>query len=169
MWWSVGAAALAAPVIGAWVWVTQPDQRVAVALVVPLVTLVWLAFLWQRTWLDTAHGTLVREVLGVWRRRLAWADASSVKILDNHGRQVVLQVRGPGRPMHVALLADDLGGLRSQPPQVLTAVAAEMDRWAPEQERVAARLRAQAAHLQSGGAAADSPFGTLLGVRSARP
>jgi hypothetical protein len=165
MWWSVAGGVLAVPAVGAWAWATRPELRPAVALGVPILLLVWAAVFWRRTWLDRARGDVVREVLGVWRRRTSLASATVVRVRDNGARQVVLEVRGAGSRAFLPLLADDLGGLRAQPAEVLAALATEVERWAPEHPRAAAQLRAQSEHLRAGGGPADSPFGALVGVR----
>lgn len=161
MWLSVGAGVLAVPAVGVWAWVTRPESRLAVAIVVLVAALGWVALLWRRTWLEPDVG-VVREVAGVWRRRVPWGDARSVRLVHNHARQVVLEVRGAGGPVHLPILADDLGGPRSQPPAFLRTLADHLERGAPPAARVAAQLRAQADHLEAGGSVGASPLARLL-------
>ena len=165
MWLALAAGVLAVPAVGAWVWVTRPESRVAVAVMVPLMALLWVALVWRRTWLEPDRGVLVHEVARVWRRSVRLAEASA-RIVDNRGRQVLLEVRGPGGTVRIALLADDLGGLRALPPDTLGLLSEQLGRWPPAQGQAIDRLRAQAEHLASGGEVARSPFGRLLQVRA---
>ena len=120
----------------------------------------------RRIWLDPEHGRLVWEAAGVWRRSVALADASELQIRRSAG-QALLQVRGKGRrtSSHLALVAVDMGGDRSQPPEVLRALADQIERWAPERGAVVRMLRAQADHVAAGGAVRESPVALAHLVR----
>jgi hypothetical protein len=159
MWLAVAVAAVGVPAIVIWAFLTQPigDRAAAVAVGVLLVGfVVFLAT--RRTWLDPDHGLLVREVAGVWRRSIAWADASEVRVRSNGG-QALLQVRSKGwrTSAYLALVAVDVGGDRSLPPEFLRTLADQIERWAPERGAVAKLLRAQADHMAAGGAVRESP------------
>jgi hypothetical protein len=85
----------------------------------------------------------------------------------NHAGQLMLEVRGAGRraSLHLPLVAVDLGGDRSQPPEVLRALAGQIEAWAPERGSVARQLRAQADHLAGGGGVRESPLAAAHLVR----
>jgi hypothetical protein len=142
-----------------WAFLTQPigDQVAAVAVGVLFAGFV-VFVVTRRTWLDRDHGLLVREVAGTWRRSVAWADASEVRVRSNGG-QALLEVRSKGRrtSAYVALVAVDVGGDRSLPPDFLQTLADEIERWAPERGAVVKLLRAQADHMTAGGAVRESP------------
>jgi hypothetical protein len=112
----------------------------------------------RRTWLDPDRGLLVREVARVWRRSVAWDDASELRIRRSGG-QALLQVRGAGRrtSVHVALVTVDLGGDRTLSPELLHNLADQIDRWAPHRGTVVRLLRAQAEHIAAGGTVRGSP------------
>ncbi len=113
----------------------------------------------RRTWLDPDRGLLVREAAGVWRRSVAWADASELRVRSNGAGQALLQVRGAGRrtSTHLALVAVDMGGDRSLSPEFLRTLADQIERWAPERGAVVKLLRAQADHVAAGGTVRESP------------
>ena len=97
MWLSLAAGFIAIPAAAAWAWVTQPESRVVTAVLAVLMIGALVLLVLRRTWLDTQHGLLVREVLFVLRRPAAWADAEVVRFTDNRVGQLMLEVRGPGR------------------------------------------------------------------------
>ena len=112
----------------------------------------------RRTWIDTAHGQVVRETARVYRRAVPWAEVRAVQVKSNNGGQALLQVQGSGGSAWIPLVAVDLGGDRSQPPEFLELLADEIERWAPERGAVVKQLRAQAAHVASGGDVRESPI-----------
>lgn len=166
MWLSVAAAVVGAVVVLGWVGATQPDNLPFVIVVAVLLVLAGVALAGRRTWLDRAHGTVVREVLFVPRGPVAWADAEKVAFTDNRAGQLLLEVRGAGRrtSLFVPLLAVDLGGDRSQDPVFLRVLAEQVETWAPQRTPVVEQLRAQADHVAGGGDVRSSPLARRLGV-----
>jgi hypothetical protein len=159
MWLSIAAAVVGVPAVLAWAMITQPvgNQVAAVLLGVLFVGfLVWVVT--RRIWLDPDRGLLVWETARVWRRSVSLADAPELRIRRSAG-QALLQVRGKGRrtSSHLALVAVDMGGDRSQPPEVLRALADQIERWAPQRAGVVKQLRAQADHRAAGGEVRESP------------
>lgn len=165
MWVSVGVAVLGVVAVLAWVGVTQPGNRPFVVVGGVLLAACTLVVLGRRTWVDPAHGTIVRETLFVRSGAIAWADAAKVALTDNRAGQLLLEVRGAGRrtPVLVPLVAVDVGGDRAQGPDLLRLLANQVERWAPQHATVVARLRAQADHLAGGGDVRSSPLAQRLG------
>jgi hypothetical protein len=160
MWLSMVAAAVGVPAVLDWALLTQPVGNQVAAAVVAVLFVGFVVFLMtRRTWLDPDRGVLVREVAGVWRRSVAWADAAQIRIRSNNAGQALLEVRGADRrtSAYLPLVAVDIGGDRSQAPEFLSALADEIERWAPQKEAVVKQLRAQADHVASGGAVRESP------------
>lgn len=159
MWLAVAAAAVGVPAIVAWAFLTQPVGNQVAAVAVGVLFVGFVVFLvTRRTWLDPDQGLLVREVAGVWRRSVAWADASEVRFRSNGG-QALLEVRNKGArtSAYLPLVAVDVGGDRSLPPEFLRTLADEIERWAPDRSAVIKQLRAQADHMTAGGAVRESP------------
>jgi hypothetical protein len=159
MWLAVAAAAVGVPAVVVWAFLTQPVGNRVAALAIAALFVGFAVFLvTRRTWLDPDRGLLVHEVAGVWRRPVAWADASEIGIRSNGG-QALLEVRGKGRrtSSYVALVAVDVGGDRSLPPEFLLTLAEEIERWAPHRSAVIKQLRAQADHMAAGGGVRKSP------------
>lgn len=161
MWVSCVATALAVPAVMVWGFLTQPvENQVAGTVLLVIAVGVIGGLIARRTWLDPVRGELVREVWGVWKRPVAWADAQIVRVRNNHGGQALLEVRGAGRrtSTYLPLVAVDLGGDRSQPPDFLRTLADQIEAWAPQFGAVVRVLRAQADHLETGGGVRDSPL-----------
>ena len=161
MWLSAGVAAAGLVGVVVWALLTQPlvNQVCAVVLAVGLVLV--LGFLiGRRTWIDTEVGVVGRDVWGLFPRTAAWAGADRVRVISTRGGQALLEVRGSGgrTSLHLPLVAVDLGGDRSQDPALLRVLADQVETWAPERRAVVDRLRAQADHLESGGAVRASPL-----------
>ena len=168
MWLSVAAAAVGVPGVVAWALVAQPIVNQIAAVVGGLLFVCSVVFVVaRRTWLDPDRGLLVREVAGVWRRSVAWDDASELRVRSSAG-QASLEVRGSGRrtSAYVSLVAVDLGGDRSLPPAVLDTLADQIERWAPQRRAVVKLLRAQADHIAAGGSVRGSPVARAHLVRS---
>jgi len=129
------------------------------AIVVGVLLLGFLAVLLsRRAWVDTDKGQVVRETARIYRREVPWAGARKVQVRSNNGGQAVLQVQGSRGSAWIPLVAVDLGGDRSQPPEFLELLADEVERWAPERGAVIKQLRAQAAHIAAGGSVRESPM-----------
>jgi hypothetical protein len=160
MWVSAIAAAVSIPAVVVWGLLTQPMTNQIAGVVGSTVIVVFLALLiFRNTSLDTERGLVVRTICGVWDRPVAWAGASRVRIRNNNAGQALLEVRGEGRrsSTYLPLVAVDLGGDRSQPPEVLRMLADQIERWAPERGAVVKQLRAQADHVAAGGTVRESP------------
>ena len=168
MWLSVAAVVVGVPAVVGFLWATQPDNRPFALALGVIVVVGALLLLVRRTWLDTARGTVVREVLLVRRQSVAWADAEVVKLTNNRAGQLMLEVRGAGRrtSIHLPLVAVDLGGDRSQSAEFLGVLADQIEHWAPQRSSVVTKLRAQAEHVASGGGVRESP---LARAHLARP
>lgn len=167
MWLSVAAGALAVPAVVVWALFTQPVGNQAAAILIGALFVGFVVFVvTRRTWLDPDRGLVVREVAGVWRRSIGWADATELRV-RRAGGQALLQVRGEGqrRSTYVPLVAVDVGGDRSQPPEFLTALADQVERWAPHRGAVVKLLRAQAEHVATGGDVRESPVALAHLVR----
>jgi hypothetical protein len=168
MWLSVVVAAVGVPAIVVWAFLTQPVGNRVAAVVVGVIFVGFVVFLMtRRTWLDPDRGLLVREVAGVWRRSVAWSDASELRVRSSGG-QAMLEVRGAGRrtSAYLPLVAVDLGGDRSLPPEFLRTLADQVERWAPHRSAVIKQLRAQADHVAAGGTVRDSPVARAHLTRS---
>lgn len=156
-WLSVAVAVVV--VVAGFVWALVTHPVAALVLVVVLV-LVFGFLIGRRTFLDIDDGAVVRDVWGLLPRSTHWAGADAVTVRSNNGGQDLLEVRGPGRgaSIYLPLVAVDLGGDRSQSPEFLRTLADQIERWAPERAAVVSDLRAQADHLDSGGAVRESPL-----------
>jgi hypothetical protein len=160
MWVSMIVAAMSIPVLAVWALLTQPVTNQVVAVVGCAVMLVFFVLLvFRSTSLDTERGLVVRTLCGAWDRPVAWAGASRVRIRNNNAGQALLEVRGGGRrtSTYLPLVAVDLGGDRSQPPEFLRMLADQIEHWAPERGAVVRLLRSQADHVASGGSVRGSP------------
>jgi hypothetical protein len=144
------------------VFATQPENRWAVLVFVPLAVL-FVAFLLVRsTWVETATGTAVQRTL-LGSRRATLAGAGRVQLTTNRGGGLLLEVRGSGRrAVYLPVLALTDYVRRSQPPAVLRALAGQVEAWAPQHKRVVRQLVQQAEHLEAGGTAEDSPLAPLV-------
>ncbi len=163
MWLSAGATVLGALVMAGWAVATETGvNRVMAGLVVAATAAAVAAVVWRRTWLDTGDGTLHHRVAFLPERRVAWVQATTVDLERNRAGQLALRARGERGTVRITLLADDLGGERSARPDLLRVLADEIDRWAPERQRLTSRLRAQADHVESGGALRESPLARHL-------
>ena len=161
LWLSVGVAVVGVIGVVGWALATQPVANQVAAVVVGVLLLLAVAFVTgRRTWLDTTHGLVGRDVWGVLRRTVAWRDADRVQVASNRAGQALLEVGGSGArtSIHLPLVAVDVGGDRTQDPAFLRTLAAEIDRWAPQRSAVVRSLVGQAEHLEAGGTVRDSPL-----------
>ena len=163
MWLSAGATVLGAVGVVGWGVATQTGTNLVMAvLLAVLLPLALVAVVWRRTWLDTGHGTVHHRVALLPARSVAWAEATALDLERNRAGQLALRARGQRGTVRITLLADDVGGERSAGPDLLRLLADEIDRWAPERQRLTARLRAQADHVEAGGAPRESPLARHL-------
>lgn len=162
-WLAFGGAVVAVLAMAGWAAATESGvDQVMAGLVVGATVVAVAAVVWRRTWLDTGDGTLHHRVAFLPERRVAWAQATTVDLERNRAGQLALRARGERGTVRVTLLADDLGGERSADPDLLRVLADEIDRWTPERQRLTARLRAQADHVEAGGAPRESPLARHL-------
>lgn len=148
-----------------WVAVTQPENRWAVAVAVPVLVVFFVVLLARSTWIDPASGVLVRRVVWVWKRRVSLATASDISLVNNRGGILLLGVRGQGHRMrtYIPILQLGDGGARSQSPEFLGLVAGQIEHFAPQATRtVATPLRKQADFIAAGGNPAESPLAPLI-------
>jgi hypothetical protein len=157
MWWSMAVAVVGMVAVVGY-FSLDGSTRVPAILVGVLLLGSLAVLLSRRTWLDTDNGRVVRETARVYRREVPWAEARTVRVRSNNGGQALLQVQGGGGSAWIPLVAVDLGGDRTQPPQFLELLADEVERWASDRGAVVKQLRAQAAHVASGGAVRESPI-----------
>lgn len=163
MWLSVVVTVLGAVGVVGWGIATQTGTSRVMAVVLGVVLAVAVvAVVWRRTWVDTGAGTIHHRVALLPPRSVAWAEASVVDLERNRAGQLALRARGGGGTVRVTVLAMDMGGERSADAHLLRFLAGELDRWAPGRQRLTARLRAQAEHVEAGGALRESPLARHL-------
>jgi hypothetical protein len=92
-----------------------------------------------------------------WAGRHHASLAGGVELVDDGRQALVLQVGGDPRA-RVPILRLTRAVRRSQPPDILRALAGQLDRHAPGWAPVAGRLRTQADFLAGGGRPLDSPL-----------
>jgi hypothetical protein len=137
MWASIAATVLGLVGVSIY-YATDPSTRVAVLVVDAVLVAFFAVLLSRRVVIDTSAGTVTSETARVWRRTASWREAT----LQTTAVGVRMLSVGPA---HIPLAADDMGGKRSQPPELLTLLADQVERWAPEKVSVAQQLRALAA------------------------
>lgn len=161
-WWSAGML-LALGAVVAYLFLTQPQNRWAVLVMAPVAVLLVTFVLLRRTWVETRTGVVSHSTL-LGTRKVALGEADKVELADNRGGALLLRVRrrGARRPVYlpVLLLTDHVR--RSQSPDVLEALAEQVETWAPQRRAVAGQLRRQADHLRTGGSAENSPLASLV-------
>lgn len=162
--WAWGAATLAAVLVSAIVvFVTQPENRWAVLVFIPLAVIFFAFLLVRRNWVETSTGTVVHRSL-LSTRRIPLGEADKLELVNNRGGALLLRVRRPGGRFstYLPILALSDYVKRSQPPATLVALAEQIETWAPQRRTVAKQLRRQAEHLEKGGTAEDSPLAGLI-------
>lgn len=162
--WLSGLATLVGGVgVVVWGLVTRDGLDLVIAGLLAVLLCVGAAFVvWRRVWVDTGAGTISRSFVGVLTRTVAWAEASVVDLETTVARQLNLRVKGPAGTIRATLVAADLGGDRSIEPGQLRLLADEIERWAPEGDRVVTAPRAQAEPLEAGGDVRESPLAQRL-------
>ncbi len=95
------ATAVAVVGIAVFVGVTQPENRVFVVTLLPVLVLFWTALVWQTTWLDPVGGALVRVRFRVWRRvvRLEPGTAGTVGTVGRMAVAAPARGSGTGRAL----------------------------------------------------------------------
>ncbi len=164
-WWRwVVATGVAVVVVCGWVAVTQPENRVWVAVVLPLLV-GWMVVLgWTSASLDPATGVLVTRRCRV-PRRVALAPGTTVALVPNGAGALLLALRprGARRRTYLTVLALTDYVEASQSPHVLTQLADTLERHCGGGARGVVRaLREQAAHVAAGGTPRTSPLAPML-------
>ncbi len=163
--WQLFTVAL---VVGTQIWhfVTYPDQRWYVLLLLPPVAVfaTWVATF--RIWVEPGTGTVVMRRFSH-HRRVRLAAARAVRLIGSGDRGVQLMVSEGGglrRSIFLPLLALGMYVERSQDAATLRILADQLDRWAPAHAELAQLLRRQAAHEAAGGAPDTSPLAPFVGA-----
>jgi hypothetical protein len=145
--------------------VVQPSYAVPAVVVAVLAVLVAVVVATRRLWVEPGAGRFVVQRLGVLRRSADLAGARSVALVDNRAGGLNLTVTprsGRAVLVPVLLLSDQVQA--SQPAPLLRLLADQVETHGTGgagrtgDADVPAALRAQAAHLEAGGAAVDSPL-----------
>lgn len=161
-----GVVALAAVVV---LFVTQPANRWAAAVVGALLVLAALAILTHRRRLDPATGRLEASTLGL-RRCVELGPTTHVSLVTNRAGGLLLRAApAHGRAVlaQVLVLSDSVE--RSLEPGTLVVLADTLEtHGAAGAAPVAKALRAQAAHLAAGGAPRTSPLAPRITLTSLR-
>jgi hypothetical protein len=158
--WSIGTG-VAVLGLSAYLWVTQPGNRWAAAIVLVVVAVVAVGLVSVRAWVEPATGTVVRESFWCRHRRADLGSARSVALVSNRAGVLLLGIRHR-RMLYLPILALTDYVERSQPPQVLRFLADQLDAHAPRARTVAMQLRGQADFMAGGGAATESPLAPLV-------
>jgi hypothetical protein len=171
-WAAVWFTLLGILAAGSWVWATDPPNRRWVVGALPVILLLFYTGIAQRVVLETQPPALVWRVPGLWRRRVPLDENATVR-LRAAGATVYLHARRSDRRVGVSL---DLLALteytrRSREADELSALCEVLSRSrARAASEVVQQLRAQAAHVRSGGDVGSSPLArrtgrSLLGLR----
>jgi hypothetical protein len=162
--WAVGTLVVLV-VVMAVLALVQSSYAVPAVVVAVLAVLVAVAVGTRRLWLEPVSGRFVVQRLGVLRRAAELRDARSVALVDNRAGGLNLTVTpASGRAVlvPVLLLSDQVQASQPAPLLRLLADQVETHRTGGAGEQgdtdVPAALRAQAAHLEAGGSAVDSPL-----------
>lgn len=170
LWVAIWSVFVGLPVIGGWVWLTDPANRPWIPLLLPFAYL-FLVGMTMRVELSTDPPALTwRSPLAFWRSTAPLGPRATVQ-LRGAGSTVSVHARPDGRRFGVSVdvLAATEYVRRSRDPEELEALA-EAVRGARGGHEVARQLRAQAAHVRAGGDVESSPLAkhlgrTLLGLR----
>ncbi|HYQ74601.1 hypothetical protein [Cellulomonas sp.] len=163
-WRWIIATAVAMIAVGAYLGVTQPENRIFVVTVLPALFAFFAVLAWYSEWLDPAAGTLVRVRCRLWRTSVQLEPGTSVSLVSNRGGSLLLRVRpAHGRGLHVPVVARTDYVEKSQPPALLRLLADTVEQHRAGGARpVAEALRKQADHLEAGGTVASSPLAGLI-------
>ncbi|MFS0704428.1 hypothetical protein AB6N23_07895 [Cellulomonas sp. 179-A 9B4 NHS] len=160
----IAATLVAVVVVAGWVAATQPENRVWVAVGLPLLGL-WFTYLgWRSASFDPTTGVVATIRCRV-RREIQLVPGTEVALVPNGAGGLLLALRPPDGRRRTYLLVLALSDYveASQPPELLTALADTLVRFCGEPaEDVAKRLREQAAHVARGGTAATSPLAPMV-------
>lgn len=162
--WGVATVVVSLAVV-AYLYVTQPENRIFVVTLIPALVLFFVVLLWQSTWFDPVAGTVTKVRCRLWRRTVQLEPATSVALVPSGGGTLLLALRPRGARRRVFILVLALTDYveKSQAPGLLRSLADGL-----EQHRaggaggVVVALRAQAEHLEAGGDARTSPLAPLL-------
>jgi hypothetical protein len=162
--WLVATAVVAIAVVGS-VFVTQPENRIYVATLIPALTLFFVVLLWQSTWFDPVAGTVTKVRCRLWRRTVQLEPATSAALVPSGGGTLLLALRPRGARRRVFILVLALTDYveKSQSPALLRSLADSLEQHrAGGAADVVVALRAQAEHLEAGGEARTSPLAPLV-------
>lgn len=159
-----GLATVAAVVVAmGFLAVTQPEYDVPAAVLAVVAVLVVAVLASGGQTIDTATGAITSTRARVLKRSVDLADARTVALVDNRGGGLHLTVKprsGRAVLVPVLLLSDHVK--RSQSPEILWLLADQVEQRCSGAGKVPEQLRRQAAHLDQGGTAEDSPFAALV-------
>lgn len=144
---------------------TQPENRVFVVVIGPLLALYFVAITWTSTWLDPADGAILLVRYRRFRRRVPLGPGTQVDLVSNRGGGILLRISPPGRRRraYVSLLLLTMYVERSQDPDLLRLLADTLERHGTDGgPAVAQQLRAQAEHIDAGGHPRTSPLAALV-------
>lgn len=163
-WRWIVATVVALVVVGVYVGMTQPDNRIFVVTVLPAFLLFFTVLSWFSTWLDPVAGTAFRVRCRLWRTTVRLEPSTSVSLVSDRGGTLLLRARpAEGRGLHVPVVARTDYVEKSQPPALLRQLADTVEQHRAGGARpVAEGLRKQAAHLEAGGTVATSPLAGLI-------
>jgi hypothetical protein len=154
----------------AFLFVTQPENRWAVWVVLALIVLFVIFVSTGRRWIETSTGTVVWQRCWVLRSRVKLENATSFEFVSDPGVSLAVAIRSPEsrrrRNIDVLLLTMYVKG--SMAPELLNGFADQIERWSHAQAygNLPKQLRAQAKHVNSGGEPDASPLARQLTRRT---
>lgn len=159
-------------ITGAVLFATQPTHRVG-AVVAPLLVIVVIgALLLKTVRLDPTAGRIETVRVLFLRQSLDLASVTRLAVAGNGANEAMLGLKGSGPRTFVSLLHLSDGIKRSLDAERLRALVGAVEQFVPEGaagrgESIEA-LRAQAAFVEAGGAAAESPLAGMADGSLAR-
>lgn len=160
--WLIGTLVVVA-VMATWTFVTDEQNRYYALLTAPLI-LFFVYVVWRhRQWLEIADdGATMVQRRAFKTERVGLRRARSVGLAPNGGGQVQFLATGRDGHAFTNILALTVYVERSQPPEVLCALAdALQESKARGAAQTIAELREQAAHVASGGSPKTSPLAAM--------
>lgn len=164
--WLVGTVLVLLAVLG-YLWVTQPANRWAAAVVLPVVLVAVLAVTGSRQWLDPGARTIAWQRFWVLRATVATSEVTGVGLVSNHAGGVLLSLRAGHRRRHLPVLLLSQYVRASQSPEICLAMA-ELVESTPDPGTVPDQLRAQARSIEAGAPPERSFLANRAGDRWAR-
>jgi hypothetical protein len=161
----VGTTVVGSVAVVAYLFVTQPENRIFVVTLIPVLAVFFVVLLWQSTWFDPVAGTVTKVRCRLWRRTVQLEPATSVALVPTAGGTLLLALRPRGARRRVFILVLALTDYveKSQSPALLRLLADSLEQHrAGGAADVVVALRAQAEHLEAGGKARTSPLAPLV-------